>query len=200
MVSDPGKTALILRHYGSTDFITGLRAIAAILVVAIHTSAFRDLGPLGDNLTNNGKYGVQMFFVISGFTVAATFTNASSFRSYFTRRFFRIAPLYYLLFALIILSRSLFDTSSLADTRVFGIPYEIYDGILHVTFLNGWDARTATSLMGVEWTLQVEIFWYAFLPLLILRLKFQMQHSEPFGHRMLQWTYETSTSAARTVA
>ena len=33
-----------------------------------------------------------------------------------------------------------------------------------------------------------------------LRLKFQMQHSEPFGHRMLQWTYETSTSAARTVA
>ena len=34
----------------------------------------------------------------------------------------------------------------------------------------------------------------------LLRLKFQMQHSEPFGHRMLQWTYETSTSAARTVA
>ena len=29
-----------------------------------------------------------------------------------------------------------------------------------------------------------------------LRLKFQMQHSEPFGHRMLQWTYETSNSAA----
>jgi 5-deoxy-glucuronate isomerase len=33
-----------------------------------------------------------------------------------------------------------------------------------------------------------------------LRLKFQMQHSEPFGHRMLRWTYEASTSAARTVA
>jgi len=34
----------------------------------------------------------------------------------------------------------------------------------------------------------------------LLRLKFQMQHSEPFGHRMLRWTYEASTSAARTVA
>jgi hypothetical protein len=33
-----------------------------------------------------------------------------------------------------------------------------------------------------------------------LRLKFQMQHSEPFGPRMLRWTYEASTSAARTVA
>jgi hypothetical protein len=36
--------------------------------------------------------------------------------------------------------------------------------------------------------------------LAVLRLKFQMQHSEPFGHRMLRWTYEASTSAARTVA
>jgi len=36
--------------------------------------------------------------------------------------------------------------------------------------------------------------------LTLLRLKFQMQHSEPFGHRMLRWTYEASTSAARTVA
>jgi hypothetical protein len=34
----------------------------------------------------------------------------------------------------------------------------------------------------------------------LLRLKFQMQHSEPFGHRMLRWTYEASTSAARNVA
>jgi hypothetical protein len=27
-----------------------------------------------------------------------------------------------------------------------------------------------------------------------LRLKFRMQHSEPFGHRMLRWTYEASTT------
>jgi hypothetical protein len=33
-----------------------------------------------------------------------------------------------------------------------------------------------------------------------LKLKFQMQHSEPFRPRMLRWTYEASTSAARTVA
>jgi len=33
-----------------------------------------------------------------------------------------------------------------------------------------------------------------------LRLKFQMQHQRPFGHRMLRWTDKTSTSVARTVA
>ena len=33
-----------------------------------------------------------------------------------------------------------------------------------------------------------------------LRLKFQVQHPRPTGHRMLRWTDEASTSAARTVA
>jgi hypothetical protein len=33
-----------------------------------------------------------------------------------------------------------------------------------------------------------------------LRLKFQVQHPRPTGHRMLRWTDEASTSAARNVA
>ena len=32
------------------------------------------------------------------------------------------------------------------------------------------------------------------------RLKFQVQHPRPAGHRMLRWTDEASTSAARNVA
>ena len=34
----------------------------------------------------------------------------------------------------------------------------------------------------------------------LLRLKFQVQHPQPAGHRMLRWTDEASTSAARNVA
>ena len=33
-----------------------------------------------------------------------------------------------------------------------------------------------------------------------LRLKFQVQHLKPRGHRMLRWTDEVSTSAVRNVA
>jgi predicted RNase H-like nuclease len=33
-----------------------------------------------------------------------------------------------------------------------------------------------------------------------LRLKFQVQHPAPIGHRMLRWTNDTSTSTARNVA
>jgi len=34
----------------------------------------------------------------------------------------------------------------------------------------------------------------------LLRLKFQVQHARPSGHRMLRWTNDTSTSTARNVA
>lgn len=62
-----------VRRYGETDFITGLRAIAASMVVIIHTGAFTGFGSMGSALTGLGKYGVDIFFVISGFTVAKTF-------------------------------------------------------------------------------------------------------------------------------
>jgi signal transduction histidine kinase len=38
------------------------------------------------------------------------------------------------------------------------------------------------------------------LRLIQLRLKLQVQHPRPAGHRMLRWTYDTSTSTARNVA
>jgi hypothetical protein len=34
----------------------------------------------------------------------------------------------------------------------------------------------------------------------LLRLKHQVQHPAPVGHRMLRWTNDTSTSTARNVA
>ena len=38
------------------------------------------------------------------------------------------------------------------------------------------------------------------MPISELRLKFQVQHPTPSGHRMLRWTNDTSTSTARNVA
>lgn len=74
--------SFLVRSYGETDFVTGLRCIAALMVVSIHTAAFRDFGWLGETVTNSGKYGVQIFFVISGFTIARTYQSARSYRQY----------------------------------------------------------------------------------------------------------------------
>ncbi len=171
---------MILRHYGDTDFITGMRAVAALMVVAVHTRAFDSFGRLGEIASDNGKYGVQIFFVISGYTIAATFLKSSGFIPYFTRRIMRIAPLYYL---------AVLVFFSLIASGAMSTPYfmQIYDGdadlynlIAHLTFFSGWDARVANSLIGVEWTIPVEVFWYAILPVILIYCLRQRDVSKSF--------------------
>lgn len=157
----------LVRKYGDTDFITGLRCIAASMVIIIHTGALRDFGTLGEIITDNGKYGVQIFFVISGFTIARTYRSAGAFWPFFARRLLRIAPLYYLVvtatFLLILweyLPRPYWMT-------LYDSAPDLYNYLMHISFLSGWDTRVANSLIGVEWSIPIEVFWYAVLPLLL---------------------------------
>lgn len=159
--------SVLVRSYGDTDFVTGLRAIAAIMVITIHTAAFREFGTLGNIITDNGKYGVQIFFVISGFTIARTYRNASGFGPYFGRRMMRIAPLY---FAIIVFTFYLTRAGYRDEIywmTLYGSEPDTYNLLMHLTFLSGWDARVANSLLGVEWSIPIEVFWYAVLPLVL---------------------------------
>lgn len=156
-----------LRHYGPTDFITGLRGIAAMMVVCIHTEAFRGLGWLGENVTGAGKYGVQVFFVISGFTIAATWYSGRGYREFMVRRLARIAPTYW---ALIGIAAALFHLGLTPEPHFlaeFGAEMGAYNLLMHATFLSFLDYRIANSIIGVEWTIPIEVFWYALLPLLL---------------------------------
>lgn len=158
---------MLLRRYGDTDFITGLRAIAALMVVAVHTRAFDGLGPIGEIASDNGKYGVQIFFVISGYTIAATYLKAGAFAPYFIRRLLRIAPLYYiavLVFFVLIASGAMVAPYFM---QLYGSRADAYNLLAHLSFLSAFDARVANSLIGVEWTIPIEIFWYAVLPFLL---------------------------------
>ncbi len=157
----------LIRSYGDTDFITGLRAIAAFMVIAIHTGAFRDFGLLGNVITDNGKYGVQVFFVISGFTIAQTYRTASGFWPYFGRRFMRIAPLYYFL---VLVGFALILTQSIPTPYwmdYYGSQPDLYNLLMHLSFLSPLDARVTASILGVEWTIPIEMFWYLVLPLFL---------------------------------
>ena len=73
----------MIRQYDETNFVTSLRALAATMVLVIHTAAFSSLGAIGDNITRCGKYGVEIFFVISGFSIAVTFMRAPNYQSFF---------------------------------------------------------------------------------------------------------------------
>lgn len=160
----------MLRNYGETDFITGLRAIAAMMVVCIHTGGFSEFGWIGQNITEAGKYGVQVFFVISGYTIAATWYSGQGYGDFLVRRLARIAPTYWFIIGV---AAALFHAGLIPAPHFlteFGVEMGAYNLFMHATFLSFLDYRIANSILGVEWTIPIEVFWYAVLPLLLMRL------------------------------
>ena len=154
---------LLIKDYGDTNFITGLRGLAATLVIVTHTNAFEAFGEWGKVISHSGQLGVQAFFVIAGFTIAQTRFSATGFRDYIMRRLLRLLPLYYavlLLCAAVIISGYRWNTYY---GEIVGYAPMLIDILIHFSFLSWLDIRTGNSIIGVEWTLPVEIFWYIFL-------------------------------------
>ncbi|MEU4556386.1 acyltransferase family protein [Micromonospora violae] len=84
-----------MRRFPALD---GLRAIAAVIVVAFHFG-----GPKWDWVS--GWVGVQLFFVLSGFLITTLMLREEesrgrvSLRSFYIRRIFRILPVYLVVLA-----------------------------------------------------------------------------------------------------
>ena len=74
-----------------------LRGLAVLLVVAVHcshvaTSIFPDLRSM---VMQYGELGVQLFFIVSGYTMMLTFgdkVDVAGASSFYLRRVFRIVP------------------------------------------------------------------------------------------------------------
>ena len=122
-----------------------LRAIAATSVVYYH---------IGVNL-DFGSFGVDIFFVISGFVMAMVIANGESARAFSVSRISRIVPLYWILTTCLLLLASLkpellnSTTANLTNyiKSLFFIPYFKENGALH-------------PMLAVGWTLNYEMFFY----------------------------------------
>ena len=105
--------------------------------------------------------------MISGFTIARAYRSSGGYGRFVGRRMLRIAPLYYLL---ILIAFLLMQNGTLPRggwTDYYGVEPDSYNLLMHLTFLSGFDARVANSLLGVEWSIPVEVFWYLVLPLVL---------------------------------
>src|SRR5688500_15882045 len=85
------------------DYIDALRGLAILAVVMVHASQYGsfDVHPILARIISEGGRGVQLFFLVSAFTLFLSYKNRSPLeshptRNFFIRRFFRIAPMYYL--------------------------------------------------------------------------------------------------------
>nr|WP_246788279.1 acyltransferase [Agrobacterium sp. AGB01] len=146
------------------DFLTGMRGYAALGVVLFHIFAIftPNIHPAVMDILILGPKGVIVFFVLSAFTIALSLDGRQSeWCSYAVRRFFRIAPAYYLMLVIVLFGRE----SSFAAQ--FNTPFELRSFIFHLSFLNWIDFRHANNALGVEWTLSIEALYYILLPTFI---------------------------------
>ncbi len=145
------------------DNIQLLRALAALSVVITHT--LHETG--AHEQTLNLGFGVDVFFVISGFIMAQTslreFGMAGAPLRFFLRRLARVAPIYWLLTTLML-------AGSLIAPSLLNVPT---GGLGHIvaSYLFIPDARGAGEMrpvLALGWTLNYEMFFYALFSLALL--------------------------------
>jgi exopolysaccharide production protein ExoZ len=140
--------------------IQALRGLAASLVVIAHIFEHPSRGD-PNALLLTGRFGVEIFFVISGFVMTHVAGEGTfSPGAFATRRILRIVPLYWacsiLLFAVALAAPSLFKTTT-ADLKQL---------ILSLFFIPAPDPQAPTDwrpLFKLGWTLNYEMFFYAAL-------------------------------------
>ncbi|MBI2804207.1 MAG: acyltransferase [Planctomycetes bacterium] len=145
------------------------RAVAAILVVLLHTSngiyalpKYFSSKPFGD-FFDFGTAGVDFFFVLSGFIMmhihADDIGNPRAFGPYLWKRFTRIYPPYWAVLVAVI------PVFFVAPHFGFGFEREP-DVIIRAILL--FPHPEWHMVLGVAWTLVFEVFFYLLFGLLIL--------------------------------
>jgi Predicted acyltransferases len=168
------------QHFESFD---GLRALAAILVIAYHFS-----GPSWP--VSTGWLGVHLFFVLSGFLITTLLIREErrngrvSLRDFWIRRVFRILPAYYVVLAItvgtILLQNQATEQGLLASIGWFAT-------------VNPDLAPTSLGFV-VAWTIGVEQRFYLLWPVLAF-----VAVGVAGRRRVVVWAVATSTLLALTL-
>ncbi|MEL6226425.1 MAG: acyltransferase, partial [Pseudomonadota bacterium] len=154
-----------------------LRGLALFGVIVVHTSqSFQSFSWRIDNLDVYylGRYGVQLFFVVSGFVMMMMYesyekTWSQPHQAFYIKRVMRIVPLF--VFAAI---------AYLPITMNGGFAYFHPDGVdlakvlRVVTFTGGVDPHLLNAVVPGGWSIVNEIYFYLVFPLLVILIRRNM--------------------------
>ncbi|WP_156513092.1 acyltransferase family protein [Planctomyces sp. SH-PL62] len=149
--------------------LDGLRGIAAIAVVFYHyTTCYRDFFSYNAPLPFSfqyGMYGVQLFFLISGFVVLMSVERKRDPLDFAKSRFIRLYPAYWasLLFVVLLIALTPGPREFIGWGRLFR------RAAADVSMVQGW--FHIASLSGTYWTLGLEMTFYVVVLLLLFYKK-----------------------------
>lgn len=167
----PSPSALPTRDPRRFEFVDALRGWAFLLVLAVHCrNQVSALPPVLRQFLESGSRGVQLFFLVSAFTLFHSCAERSGREArptlnFFVRRFFRIAPLFWLAAILYLVLDG------------WGPNYWAHEGksaldvALVFAFLHGWKVNAINCLIPGGWSIGVEMSFYLVVPWLCLRVR-----------------------------
>jgi peptidoglycan/LPS O-acetylase OafA/YrhL len=151
-------------------FIDALRGLAIILVILHHTNLQIEGVPgLAHRLSTQGARGVQLFFVMSSFTLFLSMKSRQNEPvqklNFFIRRFFRIAPLFYIgiIFYLVV------NGFQPRYGEEFSVTLPSIAST--VLFLNSWSPYWINNVVPGGWSIAIEMMFYLLVPFLFLKIK-----------------------------
>jgi len=160
-----GEIAGVAPASNRNESLDLLRGVAILLVILVHTwQASPGYFTVTNNFVGYGPYGVQLFFIISGYTMMLTFgkdVSANAIFAFYTRRFFRIVPLFWVV-ALMYVIRKGFHANYFAPDGV-----SLTDILLTFSLLQWLSPTAFNSVVPGGWSIAVELQFYFIFPLFI---------------------------------
>jgi peptidoglycan/LPS O-acetylase OafA/YrhL len=157
---------------GKLDCIDALRGIAALSILIYHiygktgiiTNWAYPIQILPERFIDLTLAGIPLFFILSAFTLYLSLDSRAGekrkFFKFYLRRFFRIAPLFYLLLIIVVLD-SLITQKAVPSWQ---------DILVNFTFTNNLVPQYSMSLFSDGWTVGVEMLFHFVLPLVFIKV------------------------------
>lgn len=168
-------TPIVKQKFVSLHIMKGL---AILLVILVHTSQRIQGDMYLRPLAYYGQMGVQIFFIVSAFTLCYSMEyrgKSDTFKGFYLRRYSRIAPGYYFGIILYLILTSFFSGVWVSDKNPVNI-------IVNLLFLNGFYPPANNTVVPGGWSIGTEMIFYLLFPFLF---RFYMKLQKKYEYTYL---------------